>query len=365
MSKKIVKVEEKDNYRIIVISDTHGHKDVFNRLLVKVGLVEKDHLIILGDFVNRGIDSYETYQFMRKLSERRNTIILKGNHESFMQRHMVENEYSEKFFEFLKQEYYETLIGTIINKSGGAIESLTSSSEMLSYLEKESGEVQRFLSSLPIMAYFDDMVFVHGGYDEEFIIEEDETKYLKYDNYNELAKPNEKATIVGHWPVSELRDDRLTNLPYFNDEKNIISIDGGLGVKHTGELNAFIIEKCNGQVHYRCVQENDFKKKVVKIEHRFESESLIYLNYPNNEFVVLSKGDEWSKCRHISSGREFRVFTDLLVESENGYRTKTNYINNFLNLEMDDEVELCREFGEYALVKYKDEFGWLMKYQLS
>ena len=85
---------------------------------------------------------------------------------------------------------------------------------------------------------------------------------MKYDNYNLLGKKIKKKVVVGHWPSALLRETKFTNLPFINDEKNIINIDGGLGVKVSGELNAFIIEKKNSKIAYNCVQANGFIKIV-------------------------------------------------------------------------------------------------------
>lgn len=365
MNSKIIRKEVTDNYRLVVISDVHADKENLIKLMDKVKLTERDHLVILGDFLNRGNNSYETYLFIKELSKRENTIILKGNHESFMQRHLSINKDSNEFLEFLQKEHYETLISELIKKSGGNVHSIESCEEMIMTIGSERLEIIDFLSTLPILAYFDDMILVHGGYNDEYTIEDNETDYLKYDFYNEVAKVNDNLVIVGHWPASELRKDKLTNAPFYNNEKKIVSIDGGIGGKLTGELNALIIEKNNGKVEHSYVQVNNFRKKLIKKHNEFIIEPLVYLNYPNEKFEVLSLGKKWSKCRQLSSGKEFRVFSSLLVNNEGDYSLKANYINNFLNLNLDEEVELCCEFEDCALVKYKDEFGWLELDQIN
>lgn len=93
-------------------------------------------------------------------------------------------------------------------------------------------------------------------------------------------------------------------------------------------------------------------------------EPLIYLNYPGNDIELVSKGETYSTCRHMGTGREFTVFTELLVESAGAVTVMTNYINNFLCLDIGTEVELCKVFGKYALVKHGDSFGWLLTNQI-
>lgn len=365
MHKKIINIQAGQDYRIVVISDVHAHLKLLAKLLDKVNLKEDDILILLGDFLNRGIDSIETFEYVKGLSKRDNTYILKGNHESFMQRHLYENEHTEAFFAFLKQGYYETLIGTFVKEAGKSLEDLENSQMMLDILKDKRDEVHAFLESLPIIAYADDMRFVHGGFDESFDISEDETRFLKFDNYNTLAKVNDRTTIVGHWPASELRNTELTNLPHFNDHKNIIFIDGGLGVKDTGELNAFIIEKAKGRKNYDLVQVNNFEVKTVAEDTCFKNEPPLYLSYPDDSFDVLHVQEGWAKCQHASSHRTFHVMTDLLIKNKDTYAIKTNYVNQFLNVRAGTQVELCKCYGDYAIVKHSDNFAWLRTEQLK
>ena len=60
----------KGQYRIIVISDIHGHLDRFQALLKKVKYTPEDYLIILGDFVEKGDQVIETIHYVQELSKR-------------------------------------------------------------------------------------------------------------------------------------------------------------------------------------------------------------------------------------------------------------------------------------------------------
>ena len=50
-----------------MISDIHAHQEIFESLIKKVNLQDDDYLIIIGDFINRGIDSYEILHYMKEL----------------------------------------------------------------------------------------------------------------------------------------------------------------------------------------------------------------------------------------------------------------------------------------------------------
>lgn len=62
-----------------VISDIHGCYEPFLTLLHKIGFCEKDWLVLAGDYIDRGTDSFEMLQWMEHCPE--HTVLLRGNHE--------------------------------------------------------------------------------------------------------------------------------------------------------------------------------------------------------------------------------------------------------------------------------------------
>jgi diadenosine tetraphosphatase ApaH/serine/threonine PP2A family protein phosphatase len=63
--------------RLIAIGDIHGCPQEFEDLLEKLDLRDADRLVLLGDLVNRGPDSFRVIQ----LARRHATVSLLGNHE--------------------------------------------------------------------------------------------------------------------------------------------------------------------------------------------------------------------------------------------------------------------------------------------
>lgn len=103
--------------RTVAIGDIHGCYQELLQLLDKVQLTPEDCLISLGDIVDRGPDSVQVYDFLRK---RPNTIVLMGNHErkhlrqtlSYSQ-DIVKLQFGDRYPEFLEwvghlPYYYET-----------------------------------------------------------------------------------------------------------------------------------------------------------------------------------------------------------------------------------------------------------------
>jgi len=79
--------------RTVVLGDIHGYLETFRDLLTRAGLLEGDSwrggrtvLVQLGDVIDRGPDSVETYEFLARLQSRagkgRGRVVrLLGNHE--------------------------------------------------------------------------------------------------------------------------------------------------------------------------------------------------------------------------------------------------------------------------------------------
>ena len=67
--------------RIFVLSDLHGHFQLFMQMLEKIEFTQQDTLYILGDCNDRGEDSLSIYQY---IFDHENIHLIKGNHEVMM-----------------------------------------------------------------------------------------------------------------------------------------------------------------------------------------------------------------------------------------------------------------------------------------
>lgn len=359
-----IHLPEKDDYKVVVVSDIHGHYKHLQQLVDQMALKDEDYFIILGDFISKGKDSYRTYKVIRELEKRDRTIVLKGNHEAFFTKHFFDHSMGEEFLAWLQEEPYETIISSILKAHNKSIGEFDTWQNVCDFISEVDSEIMLYLRDLPILLHLDEFIFVHGGYDSSFHPVEEENKFLKYDHFTKKSPVQEQKVVVGHWPVSNLRNDVYSNKPLFNKEKNIISIDGGLGVKSAGELSALIINKSNGKVTYDSKQFNDFQMKTVNKSYPFPDENTLLLNYDDWHVDILERGDLLTLCRHITSGIELSVFNCLLTEDEKGHRLSTTYVNNFINVEAGAEVEVCYTYDEVTLVKSQDKFGWILTSQL-
>lgn len=365
MKKRIIRLPQTDNYRIIAISDIHGHLALFEALFERLSLKDEDILIIIGDFINKGPDSLGTLRRMMALEERPNTYILKGNHEFFLCHYLLGDGQGDHFLDYLKKDYFSTLCHETAKQGGFDLYACSDMKDFIRWSMAHYGEEYRYIHTLPAILFVDDLTFVHGGYSKDIDVTTEEGRLLKFDDFDRLGDVQDGQVIVGHWPAANLRQNKDTNKPYFNKDKNIISIDGGVGVKASGELNALIIEKQGGQRHFHYLQENHFHKTAVVKGHLFKEEDKIFVNYPHFDIELIEKGPVMSLCRHVQSGKALSIFNTLLETVGGKTQVITTYINHFLNLPVGEMVEVVMVYEDCVLVKHDGEFGWLLAEQID
>jgi protein phosphatase len=371
MNNEII-LKEKDNYKIVAISDIHGHLQLFEKMIETLNLKDEDILIILGDFINKGPDNIAMVKKMMEISQRKNTYVLSGNHEYFIMRYISqavekgENYFSdEDFLGYLKEKHFVTLLHEMCQELSIDLQKVKTFKHLKTLLIPEYNNLFSFMNQLPILLHIDDMIFVHAGYNKSFDVNKSPIAYLKYDDFVRLSDIQDKQVIVGHWPTSNLRHNKNSNEPHFDEEKNIVSIDGGLGVKSTGELNALIIEKRNGIKTYSFKQENHFKKVIVSQTYDFPKEQKSFVNYPNFDLELIDQGPVMSKCLHVHSGNELSILNDVLDFREGKPNVVTTYINHFIHVHEGDEVEYVKAYKNSVQVKHNCEFGWVLRHQLD
>jgi len=72
--------------KIFAIGDIHGCYDKLTKLLERIPFdPDRDTIIFLGDYINRGPDSYQVIDYLVELRKRcRDAVFLKGNHEQML-----------------------------------------------------------------------------------------------------------------------------------------------------------------------------------------------------------------------------------------------------------------------------------------
>ena len=177
--------------RILAIGDMHGH---FTRLLSLIHKVnfdpEQDLLILLGDYIDRGDENVRCLRWAMEMSEKKNVIALRGNHEQMM--------------------LYYYLLGQkeagIWLPNGGKKTKL----EMEHWIKREPDALQKALSFINerplyhiLFANGKEYIFCHAGLKPGIPLEnqqEEDLLWIREEFYEDYEGTTE--IIVGHFNIS-------------------------------------------------------------------------------------------------------------------------------------------------------------------
>ncbi|MED4750293.1 metallophosphoesterase family protein [Brevibacillus choshinensis] len=210
--------------RILVISDIHGELEKWESLMEKVNYnPEKDQLILLGDYVDRGPASRGVLEKVMELHAT-GAIVLMGNHDHMMIKSFEQDPvFIERWFRNGAQK-------TLVSYGHAAAEQEVGpeSLDLTPVLEQHIS----FLRGLDCYYETDDYIFVHGGVHPTTPLPETDPYTLMWirDEFHKGYK-GEKTVVFGHTPTENFHGK---NDVYFG-ENNIIGIDGG--AVFGGQLN--------------------------------------------------------------------------------------------------------------------------------
>jgi serine/threonine protein phosphatase 1 len=223
-----------EGLRVYAIGDVHGRADLLLELFVAIDQDIADYPpyraveVFLGDYIDRGPASAEVIDLLIRRSHMRRTVLLKGNHETFV-------------IDFLKDP---TVLGNWAQYGGlqtlmsyGLLPSVkadackqTEIAEQFALALMERRHA-RFLGSLRTSFCCGDYFFVHAGVRPGVPLEGQSEEDLLWIRDDFLLHENDfgKMIVHGHTPVRD---------PDFRD--NRINID--TGAYATSKLTCLIIE---------------------------------------------------------------------------------------------------------------------------
>ncbi|MCL1911418.1 MAG: serine/threonine protein phosphatase [Leptospirales bacterium] len=193
-----------------IIGDIHGNLraliEVFRKIMKDFN-AERDTMIFLGDYIDRGDFSFETIDFLIKVSKEINTVFIRGNHEDMFQ-------------DYIKAG----LSGEIFLHNGGK--------KTIASYKRNAGSVtlpeshKNFFDGLALMYESSDFIAVHAGLDPLCGIGEQKKERLLWirDEFYTSSKRWPKTVVFGHTSVSIISGKTGV---YFDDKRNIIGIDNG------------------------------------------------------------------------------------------------------------------------------------------
>jgi len=197
-----------DKIRYYIIGDIHGHYIKLRNLfdIIAGEIRENDLIIFLGDYIDRGPESFEVIEYLLKISSMYNTVFLTGNHEEMFLDYYIRG---KNYYNYLR------------NGGGATIKSYVA--HMGSFVIPESHKV--FFNSLRLYYEGEDFIAVHAGLNPHIkkLSEQkkEEMVWLREEFYQSPGRW-EKTVIFGHTPTPYLHD----SYDVFIDEKrNIIGLD--------------------------------------------------------------------------------------------------------------------------------------------
>jgi len=227
--------------RTLVISDIHGELSLLDRLLDDIEYrPERDQLILLGDYVDRGSNSRGTLERVMQLT-REGAIALKGNHEDLMFNALTSGREAD-WNRWLK---VNGGLATLLSYGFTRDELITLSGEDFHLPDLHHDELLQhleFISGLPLYYETPDYLYVHAGVEPGKTAAETTERQLFW-----IREPfhtgydGEKLVVFGHTPTFYLHQD-TANFNIYYGVNRIIGIDGGAA--YGGQLNA--LDTTNG-----------------------------------------------------------------------------------------------------------------------
>ncbi|MCL2573434.1 MAG: metallophosphoesterase [Defluviitaleaceae bacterium] len=308
MRLKIKQLEISREKRLICISDIHGELDLFKRLLEKVEFCDNDTLVLLGDLFLKGSQPRECLKYIIELAKRSNVHVLRGN---------------------CDWDYHN-------------------------YLDELD---KAWLEELPHIIESDEFVFVHAGIESADLQKQDPAFCMRNDafleSYNGIFF--EKWVVVGHWPNINYCHDIPCDNPIINRDKRIIAIDGGIVVKDTGQLNAFIADSFGFSWMYA-------DKLPVMTANRAQDQGTGTLNIGwLNRFVdIVEDGEEFSFVHHKASGKKLHVPTNKIWQDDEGNMCVGSMAtDNWLAISEGDVISIVETFSDRIYAKKDGISGWI------
>lgn len=344
--------------RIIVVSDIHGNLPYFRGLLEKAGFSDADALVLDGDFLEKGPDSLGTLRYIMDLARGGSVYPLIGNCDSWSD--VVDNADSEGYRRLLKYMLHTRygLFYEMIGREGIELSEDTDMDAVIALLRPKYAEEWDFLRSLPTAVETPHYIFVHGGVRPGVPLQEQRSgDCMKLDDFRGRGWSFPKWVIVGHWPVTLYIEDHVCANPIVDRDRKIISIDGGCVLKDDGQLNALIIPE-EGSEEFETLYYDRFTPlRRVKTAQR-ASEKSYYIRWGDNEVEVLSRGGEFSRCRHIRTGYEMDILTRYLSRRADGGAVANDCSDYVLPLKPGDMVGVIETTSRGYYVKHDGTSGW-------
>lgn len=344
--------------RVLVVSDIHGNLPFLQGVLKKAGFSKEDVLIVLGDILEKSEGGLATLQYIMDLAQTHTVHAVLGNCENVTLGFLNDTWPTEIYRRYSRTWGEKCAWVAMAHRLGLPAEDPKDYPAARAAIEKGFARELAYLRAMPTILRSEDYLFVHGGVpgEESF---EDLTIHgcTKNDNFLGQGHAFRRWVIVGHWPVTLYREDIPSAKPILLPERHIASIDGGCSLKLDGQLNALVLpERPGGEFSYFSY---DGFPVATALEDQAPSPDPINIRWGHSELEVLAPGPEFSRCRHLESGRVLDILTDYLHQDDVGAHCEdsTDYR---LPVRAGDRLSVVRQTSRGVLAKKDGVTGWYL-----
>lgn len=344
----IQKINAKPGQRIIAMSDIHGQPDYMLQLLRKLHYRSDDVLVIVGDLVDKGSDSLQTVRYIMDLSSKNQVYVSEGNVEEHRLELLLDETegWEQRFCDFVHWQHtfwHRGLILDMLTGLGISPAHLTpeNTASNRARLQKHYASEIAFLQQLPTILDMDSYLFVHGGIptdNPESLAGSPRHQWLKNDHFLEQGYSFSRCVVTGHWPVCLYRKNELNMNPVFDYTNRIICMDGGCGLKTTGQLNALVFPDKDAPMEKITWDSYDAFPLVTALDSQEKKPFSLYIQYLDSLVEPLEEKDDLVLCRHPGSGRELWIPSCYLYQGEDGCWYGNDYNDGELEVNSGDQI---------------------------
>lgn len=225
--------------RTLVVGDIHGELEKLISCLEQANLQPNDRIVFLGDYVDRGPDSFGVVEHLLNMKDKYEMIFIKGNHDAV-------------FF----TSYTAGSLNPLFNQGGAetmkSYQANCQESDKFPLFVMPDNHFDFYSNQLHYFVDENNNCFVHGGFDRHRLISEQLLTNLIWDRdmwlaarsfttmknteYKFKIKDNFNEVFIGHTPTQYF--DSATPLNY----ANIWCVDTGAGKFGDGTVTIMDIE---------------------------------------------------------------------------------------------------------------------------
>ena len=365
----IQQIETKPGQRLLAVSDIHGHLDRLVQLLRQMHYGGEDILIIVGDLIEKGPESLRVVQYVMDLARQHPVYVSMGNVDLGRLR-KADDESPEGaqewagFLRWAKEAWGGSLFHEMLADMGIPAEHVTGerAAEYLHRMKEQFQEELEFLWTRPTILTAGRYLFVHGGVPTEdlaALAEMEPEAVLKNDDFlNQGFSFREHIVVTGHWPTCLYRADREDVSPVFERKRQILCIDGGNGLKRSGQLNGIEIPDSQaGMEQIRWMGYDGFPI-VQAAEHQAGRAAAVHIRYFDSAVEMVEQKGDMALWKQLSSEKVFEGPLDWIYHDGEGRVHFSDYADTLLEVEPGDRLSVIRETSAGYYVKKEGLIGW-------